>query len=104
MRTPLEDLFDSLISQGWADAQGGDVASPAGHYALFINRRRERDQILLTSDIPEAQELDPSEYLGAFLVVTDDQGFLWINKFKHPEQARKAFHAKEIEYQNWEEA
>ena len=104
MRTTLEDLFDSLITQGWADEQSGDVSSPTGHFALMINRKREWGQILLTADSDEVYKLDPSEYLGAFLIVTDDQGFLHIRKFKHPEQARKAFRALEIEYQTWEES
>ena len=104
MRSTLEQLFDRMVSDGWADEQSGDVVAPTGHFALVINRKREREQIhlMFREQVENLALLDPAQYLGSFVVVTDNHGFIYVQKYKHPEQDRSAYRALEQEYARWD--
>jgi hypothetical protein len=105
MRTAVEALFDAMVTGGWADEASGDVESPTGHFArLSIVAPDARRALDAFADVVSAYgtpSLD--DITGHFLVRTDSQGFLSIERYDSVTELKNNFEELESEYGRWDE-
>jgi hypothetical protein len=101
MRTPLEALFDAMITDGWANESSGDVESPTGHFARISNAPNEVSEVLdAFEDVIETYG-QPDTIVGHYLVVTNDQGFITIYRFKNESELIRNYRDLEAQYGEW---
>jgi hypothetical protein len=110
MRTPLEALFDAMITGGWANESDGHVESPTGHFARISNSESEvfgwpggiKDSF---ADVISAYGMTDEqlrEAVGYFLVMTDSQGFIHITRYHAESDLIRRYRQLEDQYADWE--
>jgi hypothetical protein len=103
MRTPLEALFDAMITGGWANESDGHVESPTGHFARISNAPNELSEIRQAfSDVTDAYGMPSDEDItGHFLVMTDSQGFIHITRYHAESDLIRRYRQLEDQYADW---
>jgi hypothetical protein len=103
MRTPLEALFDAMVTGGWANESTGDVESPTGHFARISNAPNELSEIRQAFDdtLTTYGNVSDEDMTGHFLVVTDSQGFIHIHRFDSETALVHEYRNMEADYADW---
>ena len=104
MRTPIEALFDAMITGGWMTASSGEVESPTGHFAYASYTAAEIPELFdaMSDTIDAYGRPDPDEVIGHHIVVTDSQGFLDIQRYPSESAMMTAYQTLEDQYAAWD--
>lgn len=92
--------LDELALMGWADATDGDVDSPTGWFALFLNDESAQESI--AQSFPAATVII-DDLLGYFLLEVNEDGFVNVEEFDTPEEAREEYDWLRGVYAAWVE-
>jgi hypothetical protein len=103
MRTPLEALFDAMVTGGWANESTGDVESPTGHFARISNAPNELSEIRQAFDdtLTTYGNVSDEDMTGHFLVMTDSQGFIHITRYHAESDLIRRYRQLEDQYADW---
>lgn len=103
MRTPLEALFDAMVTGGWMTASSGDVEAPTGHFAYASYNENEIGELYDAMDdtISVYGRPDPADVIGHHIVTTDSQGFIDIERYPTEAAMKAAYRELEDRYATW---
>lgn len=108
MKTGLENVFQCIITGGWANESDGNVEAPTGAFARVSSTR---DEVMgwpggmaqAFSDELSMYEVSPEELIGDFLVREDSQGNVFVTAYDNPIQLTRDYIALQDEYAMWDE-
>lgn len=105
MKTALEAVLQAMVAGAWANESDGDVEAPTGYFARISNSEAELAEVEQAfSDVIEAYGMeDTRELVGHFLVVQNDQGFVYITSYENPIELTRDYQALQDAYAQWDE-
>lgn len=106
MRTPLEALFDAMVTGGWMTESSGDTEAPTGHFAYASYSSAEIDELYgaFADTIAAYGRPDPAEVIGHHIVTTDSQGFIHIESYPTEAAMKTAYAELQDKYDRWAES
>jgi hypothetical protein len=108
MRTALEAVLQAMVSEGWANASGGSVDSPQGHYARITIESAELGEVQGAFNdemrMHGLNEDDAHMFIGYWLVVEDAQGNVSVTAFANEPLLTRAFLELDDANAQWAEA
>lgn len=99
-----DEILSMMANESWANASSGDVESPSGWFARISNDVADIVSII-DAFAKEAFEIDPnfdmSELVGHFLIVENDQGFVFVTEYPNELAVINAYNNLELMYAEW---
>lgn len=104
MRTDLENLFDAMVSDLWANRQDGRTEAPQGFFALFVIHESEIPSIRDAFTVPlDLGAIPTGDMLGATIFRQNSDGIITLDRFDTPSEAEDAYNSLLEDYQTWED-
>lgn len=98
----LENTLKTLITNGWADVESGDVEAPTGYFAIVTIRQHvTHEELREFNTLCGEDEVYPAA--GHYFTLENSYGTLIYLRYDSLEEAQRAFQAHDDAYGLWDQ-